>query len=201
MEFCEDCTLYKVYNVGKGKNSSKWGNFEIVNKYVYCEQCRVQNAESIRAERELDVIKQNIIRKELKRKPSLELCLKTGLPRKAALDQLMTDVTTLQFGKRCLYHLWLIDIDNLKALNSVFGHEGADVIIDDVAGVLTKYMNEVNDGKWKEKETGALDKCWTFRLRYLKICVFDISKYVCTGLAGTSLCLFVRVRVSGVLRG
>eukprot|EP01083_Nonionella_stella_P272390 923625_1 len=125
---------------------------------VLCKNCRIMNLNKLEYESKMDNIKRNVIRTELYGKPSLSLDILCGLPRVSALDKLMKDIMGLEAVDRQKYSLFLVDMDNLKALNSVLSHQGADEVIKNVGLTLKNWCVKVNNGEVKD-----LDKGFCFR--------------------------------------
>ncbi len=103
-----------------------------------------------------------VIRDELSLKPSLSLDILCCLPRASALNKLMRDIIKLEANDRRKYSLFLVDMDNLKALNSVLSHQGTDEVIKHVGWTLKKWCSKVND----EKVSG-LKNAYCFRFIYV----------------------------------
>eukprot|EP01084_Bolivina_argentea_P308246 532955_1 len=138
---------------------------------VLCKNCRYSNVNKLENESKMDNIKREVIRKELQMKPSLSLDILCGMPRKMAMDKLMKDIMQLEALDRGKYSLFLVDMDNLKALNSVLSHQGADEVIKHVGLTLKKWCLKVNKGQIRK-----LEKAWCFRQGGDEFCMVVRSK-------------------------
>eukprot|EP01084_Bolivina_argentea_P265718 450518_1 len=141
-KYCNDCCWY---DGGNGYNS------RIVSRHVYCEECRKINAVHIKNRIKMDEFKAKIIREELLKNPSLEMDLLCNMPRKAALETLIIDINRLQFGHRREWCVLAMDMDHLKAWNTCIGHTITDKLIKKIADIMSTYVNDVNKGKWINK--------------------------------------------------
>ena len=114
-------------------------------------------------ESEMNVFKSQLIRNALQKQPRLSLDIMTGMPRKAALDKLVQDIkNSSRFAD---FALFLVDINDLKALNSALGHEGADRVIADVGDVLKAHVVEAKAPReyGQRKKFDGLLNAWCFR--------------------------------------
>ena len=116
----------------------------------------MNNLYEMEREAEMMVIKSQLIRSALKKKPWLSRDVMTALPRKAALVKLIKDIQVNDHSGN--FALFLLDIDDLKALNSARGHEGADRVIARVGKVLKAHVDAVKEGK-----VYGLVNAWCFR--------------------------------------
>ena len=130
-----------------------------------CKECRLTNMNKLENESKMNELKSKMIRRELVNKPLLTLDLLCGLPTVKALEKLIEDILKVEPVGRSKYILFLIDVDNLKALNSALGHKGADGVIKGVGNILNKYTKQVNDGQWRDDKDGlsSFYKAWCFR--------------------------------------
>eukprot|EP01084_Bolivina_argentea_P023031 42865_1 len=130
----------------------------------FCKTCCLENEETFREQKERDLMKSNIIRNQLVLKPELGLDLLCGLPTATSLDKIMNDIQKLDRmndSGRPGFAVFLIDVDNLKALNTSLTHQGADEVIKNIGYILKKHAQDVNDRK---SVSGAnLSRCWAFR--------------------------------------
>ena len=119
------------------------------------------NLRDLQRESSMNEIKAQLFRRALQKQPWLSLDIMTAMPRKAALDKLVRDIGS---GGGSFFAVFLLDIDDLKALNSALGHEGADRVIADVGKVLKAHVAEVKAGKWaKADNVESLVNAWCFR--------------------------------------
>eukprot|EP01084_Bolivina_argentea_P149738 261556_1 len=159
--YCYDCFYYHWHDV---LNETVPVN-SIHQLYTICLKCRIKNAKCIKQEIKIEKLKSELIRKQLVAKPYLQLDLLCGLEKKASLDSLMKDIMRLDSKDRNKWIVLMIDLDNLKAINSILGHEGADGVIQDVADVLNGLKKGIND-KTLLMETEAyryLSRAFLFR--------------------------------------
>ena len=189
---CLDCFDAKCVKprVFKGQKT-KYRNTEFGLIYIACAECRMKNMRALESEYEMDRIKSNIIRAELISKPALSLDILCGLGRVMSLQKIMSDLGNLHYADRTQYCVFLIDIDDLKALNSCLGNTGADEVIKNVGKVMEKYTKQVNEGKWSNEY--KIEKCYCFRFVYIVyLCVSArINIYIlCIGKAGMNFVLF-----------
>eukprot|EP01084_Bolivina_argentea_P023030 42864_1 len=131
----------------------------------FCKTCCLENEETFREQKERDLMKSNIIRNQLVLKPELGLDLLCGLPTATSLDKIMNDIQKLDSMNASGspgFAVFLVDVDNLKALNTSLTHQGADEVIKNIGYILKKHAQDVNDGKWRGEPTN-LSRCWAFR--------------------------------------
>eukprot|EP01084_Bolivina_argentea_P069472 126409_1 len=155
---CDQCQapknksdLFRCWNCANNGCSSQY----------FCISCCLENEKQFKLEKEMDLIKSNIIRNELVIQPHLALDLLCGLPTVTSLNKIIDDIQQLDHRNvNPKYSMFLIDVDNLKALNTSLTHEGADQVIKHIGLILKKYAKDVNDGKWKHQH---LSHCWAFR--------------------------------------
>ena len=173
-------------NVAKDKQCTECGSTENVMYcddcrsrdgiyYYACAECRLKNLQRLEYESKMDEIKRRVIRRELLSKPTLSLDILCGLPRKSGLDKLMNDIMGLEATDRQDYLILLLDVDNLKALNSALTHQGADKVIQQIGFVLKRWCQKVNDGQFK-------NDCYliqAFPYRFVYICRLE-CKYTNT---------------------
>ena len=127
---CRGCCQYeKVY--GKVQNVNE-------NKYTFCSDCAKNNGNKVRAEWKRDETKRKIIRNILKASPSLSLDILTGLPRAQAFYGMGKELQMIDKGKRMYYSVWMIDLDNFKAMNSAYTPKGADEVIVIISEILKR---------------------------------------------------------------
>eukprot|EP01084_Bolivina_argentea_P248851 416362_1 len=139
---------------GSGKNVMKCHDCNSRDnvRCTLCKRCRFMNFNTLAYESKVDNIKRAVIRAELSIKPSLSLDVLCGLPRKMGLDKLMEDIMRLDEDDRSQYVVFLVDMDNLKALNSILSHQGADEVIKNVGIVLKKWCLKIKKGKFQKLE-------------------------------------------------
>eukprot|EP01084_Bolivina_argentea_P061206 111865_1 len=175
-KYCKDCLNFDKYTNPQNYDKTK-------KKYGVCASHRKKNATIISKTCKLNEKKKKIIRNELSQQPSLSMDLLCNLPTKPALDSLMDDILSLQVNQRKRFMVLQIDIDNLKALNSLLGYTETNRVIKDVADVLKDYEKQVNAGKWQcvqkhnddsddsnndsdsdeEEEVVSLQRCFSFK--------------------------------------
>ena len=79
------------------------------------------------------------------------------------MDRLLDDIVNKD-GKSMYFALFLIDVDNLKALNSSLGHQGADQVIKRIGDILKKHTKAVMNGEWSNNDkNSSLTRAWCFR--------------------------------------
>ena len=157
---------------------------------VFCKSCAMKNVRDLERESEMNMIKARLIRSALQKQPWLSLDIMTAMPRKAALEKLVQDIQGS--GKSLDFAVFLLDIDNLKAMNSALGHEGADRVIADVGKVLKAHVGEI---KARTGKFLRLKNAWCFRLhtksarRHMCFAFVQMrhTHAPCTGKAATSM--------------
>eukprot|EP01084_Bolivina_argentea_P089134 160892_1 len=95
--------------------------------------------------------------------PSLEMDLLCNMQRKASVDKLISDINKLKPTARGQWCLFLFDLDHLKSWNTAIGHPRTDLLIKIIGNVFKKYVNEINNGVWNQKENGYLKQSYIFR--------------------------------------
>eukprot|EP01084_Bolivina_argentea_P275231 469321_1 len=148
---CLVCCSKEIYESGGGK------------QYLLCHGCKMDNVNKVKQKWERDENKRQIIRNILFANPALELDLLVGLPKAAALINTLDEITKLHVSLRNKYCLYLIDLDNFKALNSAIGHDGADRVIVDIANIFKKYQQQTNDNEWSDKKHGNIQRLFAYR--------------------------------------
>ena len=173
---CVACSDQKAPSKLLGTDA--WGGrmLDYEEPVCFCFECRCGNFYRSKEQRETDELKGRLFRDEMVKNPALSLDLLTDLPRKAGLDRLLSDIAKSDAPQT--FALFLVDVDNLKALNSTLGHEGADEIIKQIGAILKKEADQVNvqTSCW----TWNFTRCWCFR--------FVLVIIVCT-------CAIVYIRV------
>eukprot|EP01084_Bolivina_argentea_P095377 171492_1 len=143
IKYCNDCYEHKENSflafLGMGSND--------FSKYIYCENCRLSNAETIKQRIKTNKMKALIIRNELIRTPILEMDLLCNMQRRAALDSLIYDINALAPMVRGEWILLMFDLDYLKAWNTCIGHVSTDKLIEKIGNIINKYTQQINDGK------------------------------------------------------
>ena len=129
----------------------------------YCAKCRASNVSLLESQHRVDKLKKLFIRNQLISNPMLGLDLLTGLPAAAAMNHILKYLENMDIGRHS-YCLFFMDVDNLKALNSAYTHDGANKILFDIAQVLQTYAQKVNNGEYKdESRINSLHRAWAFR--------------------------------------
>ena len=93
------------------------------NEILFCTSCLRKNVIRIKHAFRMNNIKSELIRNALKKQPWLSLDIMTALPRKKALEKLLRDIKSSGPDKSKCFALFLIDIDDLKALNRYSYHD------------------------------------------------------------------------------
>eukprot|EP01084_Bolivina_argentea_P297996 513456_1 len=148
---CATCCSDHMYKAGGGKEC------------VWCQECAINNVNKLKIKWERDENKRKVIRNILKSNPSLELDILVGLPKAAAFNNTLNEIVNLHPIQRHRYCLYLIDLDNFKALNSAIGHDGADKVIVDIANIFRKYQKQIDDGIWNNKQNGNIKRMFMYR--------------------------------------
>ena len=154
--------------------------------------CGSRQMSKLKRQAKLNDIKKQLILREVRARPSLSLDLLTGLSRKKGLDCIMEELTHRAYDGNVLSHycVMLIDMDNLKALNSLLGHEGADGIIQKVGEIIKSHVEEVNEGMYFDKDNAenSMRRAWAFRcvhivLRKCNMLAQTRRRRICSGSA------------------
>eukprot|EP01084_Bolivina_argentea_P273389 465682_1 len=144
--------------------SFKSGHLQFLadNKHTnFCSLCRMNNMVKLQQIVKIDKIKSKLIRHELVVKPELSLDILCGLSRAMGLNKIMSGIMDLAGGVEIPnYVLFLVDVDNLKALNSTLSHQGADEVIKQIGYITKKWTNKINNGYYRHK---YIVKAWAFR--------------------------------------
>eukprot|EP01084_Bolivina_argentea_P147080 257378_1 len=149
-KYCMTCSTYDKNDIfasarGKGISSSD------VKEHIYCINCRKTNSETIKKRIGANKMKAEIIRKELVKNPKLERDLLCNMERRASVDSLINDINKLDVILRSHWILLLFDMDNLKAWNTAIGHVSTDKLIKQIGDIMHKYVHQINNGKWRNK--------------------------------------------------
>ena len=131
----------------------------------YCAECRSANLERLDSQYKVDAFKKVFFRNPLISNPLLGLDMQTGLQGAAGMSHILEYVENKVGHGAWNYCLFFMDVDNLKALNSAYTHDGANEILFDIAGVLNKYAQKVNGGEYVDEEDvrNSLHRAWAFR--------------------------------------
>ena len=129
----------------------------------YCSSCRLNvNLPSLKQQHELDALKRTLIRKELIAKPSLQLNLLTGLPGNNAMKRMIEHIQKAENDEQ--FALFLLDVDNMKGLNTTYTHDGVNDILREVGAVLSRSVLAVNGGEYRDGDRwSCLLRAWAFR--------------------------------------
>ena len=145
----------------------------------YCAECRAANLSHLWSQHTVDEFKKRFLRNQIVSNPMLGLDPQTGLPGAAALNHILDFVDkNAERTDAASYSLFLLDVDNLKAINSAYTHECVNEILLDIAGVFNKYAQKVNRGEYGDEKdfNNALDRAWAFRF----VDVFRLSvNHIC----------------------
>ena len=132
----------------------------------YCGECRASNLSRLEAQHRVDEFKRVFFRNQLISNPLLGLDLQTGLSGSAAMNHVLNYVENTGRGA-ANYCLFFMDVDNLKALNSAYTHDGANEILFDIAKVLKTYAQKINRGEYADEKDvsgyNSLHRAWAFR--------------------------------------
>ncbi len=88
-----------------------------------------------------------------------------SMKRRAALDSIIFDINKLAWKKRMQWVLFVMDLDFLKAWNSSLGHVKTDGLIKIIGGIMASNINDINNGKWIDKndEENSLLRGFVYR--------------------------------------
>lgn len=129
-----------------------------IDKYVYCQECYTLNPERIKEQQTLNKSTQNRIRHILKTNPSISIDLLCDMRNKRGLEQLLRDITASSNPSQ--FHLYMMDLDDFKAINSYLGHHQADDILVEVGDIL-KSLEQRSRSYWKQKGV-EVKRIWAF---------------------------------------
>eukprot|EP01084_Bolivina_argentea_P095376 171489_1 len=178
--YCNDCYEHKEnsgFAAFFGRDSKDY------SKYIYCKNCRLSNAETIKQRIKTNKMKALIIRNELIRTPILEMDLLCNMQRRAALDSLINDINTLPPTDRSKWILLMFDLDYLKAWNTCIGHVSTDKLIEKIGNIINKYTQQINDRK---DETQTFEQSFAFRTGGDEF----VMVFKCKGMLGAQVCKF-----------
>ena len=153
-----------------------------------CAECRSSNLSFLEAQHQVDKCKKVFLRNRLISNPLLGLDLQTGLPGAAAMNHVLEFVENKVGAAANFYCLFFMDVDNLKALNSAYTHDGANEILFDIATVLEKYAKRVRDGEYRDKQDqqNSLYRAWAFRFVRVSCVSANMRVFVYTVRMATS---------------
>eukprot|EP01084_Bolivina_argentea_P114346 203593_1 len=73
------------------------------------------------------------------------------------------DINKLKASARGKWSLFVMDLDHLKCWNTCIGHIKTDLLIQNIGAVMKKYIKDINDKKWINKEKGLLEEAYIYR--------------------------------------